>query len=75
MHSKPSNDILQAKIKCIYIDPSFNTGNAFVVSGEDQTGISKQIGWKGAEGSGIVSCEKSLFEKDTDTGLVIINLK
>lgn len=46
-----------------------------VVSGEDQTGISKQIGWKGGGGFRYCVLGESLFAKDEDTGLVMINPK
>lgn len=44
-----------------------------VVSGEDQTGISKQVGWKGGGGFRYCVLRESLFAKDKDTGLVMIN--
>lgn len=44
-----------------------------VVSGEDQTGISKQVGWKGGGGFRYCVLGESLFAKDRDTGLVMIN--
>jgi adenine-specific DNA-methyltransferase len=46
-----------------------------VVSGEDQTGISKEVGWKGGDGFRYCVLGESLFAKDTDTGLVMINPK
>jgi adenine-specific DNA-methyltransferase len=46
-----------------------------VVSGEDQTGISKQVGWKGGGGFRYCVLGESLFAKDEDTGLVMINPK
>ena len=46
-----------------------------VVSGEDQTGISKQVGWKGGGGFRYCVLGESLFAKDKDTGLVMINPK
>jgi len=46
-----------------------------VVSGEDQTGISKQVGWKGGGGFRYCVLGESLFAKDVDTGLVMINPK
>lgn len=44
-----------------------------VVSGEDQTGISKQVGWRGGGGFRYCVLGESLFAKDKDTGLVMIN--
>ena len=44
-----------------------------VVSGEDQTGISKQVGWNGGGGFRYCVLGESLFAKDEDTGLVMIN--
>jgi adenine-specific DNA-methyltransferase len=44
-----------------------------VVSGEDQTGISKQVGWKGGGGFRYCVLGESLFARDSDTGLVMIN--
>lgn len=44
-----------------------------VVNGEDQTGISKQVGWKGGGGFRYCVLGESLFAKDEDTGLVMIN--
>lgn len=44
-----------------------------VVSGEDQTGISKQVGWKRGGGFRYCVLGESLFTKDEDTGLVMIN--
>lgn len=46
-----------------------------VVSGEDQTGVSKQVGWKGRGGFRYCVLGESLFAKDKDTGLVMINPK
>lgn len=46
-----------------------------VVSGEDQTGISKQVGWKGDGGFRYCVLGESLFARDKDTGLVMINPK
>lgn len=46
-----------------------------VISGEDQTGISKQVGWKGGGGFRYCVLAESLFAKDKDTGLVMINPK
>ena len=46
-----------------------------VVSGEDQTGISKQVGWKGGGGFRYCVLGESLFARDKDTGLVMINPK
>ena len=46
-----------------------------VVSGEDQTGISKQVSWKGGGGFRYCVLGESLFAKDEDTGLVMINPK
>lgn len=46
-----------------------------VVSGEDQTGISKQVGWEGGGGFRYCVLGESLFAKDKDTGLVMINPK
>ena len=46
-----------------------------VISGEDQTGISKQVGWKGGGGFRYCVLGESLFAKDKDTGLVMINPK
>jgi len=46
-----------------------------VVSGEDQTGISKQVGWRGGGGFRYCVLGESLFAKDKDTGLVMINPK
>ncbi|MCK4223975.1 MAG: site-specific DNA-methyltransferase [candidate division Zixibacteria bacterium] len=46
-----------------------------VVSDEDQTGISKQVGWKGGGGFRYCVLGNSLFAKDKDTGLVMINPK
>jgi adenine-specific DNA-methyltransferase len=46
-----------------------------VVSGEDQTGISRQVGWKGGGGFRYCVLGESLFAKDKDTGLVMINPK
>jgi len=46
-----------------------------VVSGEDQTGISKQVGWKGGGGFRYCVLGESLFAKDEDIGLVMINPK
>ena len=46
-----------------------------VVSGEDQTGISKQVDWKGGGGFRYCVLGESLFAKDEDTGLVMINPK
>ncbi|HHT9120761.1 MAG TPA: site-specific DNA-methyltransferase, partial [Candidatus Hypogeohydataceae bacterium YC41] len=46
-----------------------------VVSGEDQTGISKQVDWKGGGGFRYCVLGESLFAKDKDTGLVMINPK
>ena len=46
-----------------------------VVSGEDQTGISKQVGWRGGGGFRYCVLGESLFAKDEDTGLVMINPK
>jgi adenine-specific DNA-methyltransferase len=46
-----------------------------VVSGEDQTGISKQVEWKGGGGFRYCVLGESLFAKDKDTGLVMINPK
>ncbi|MGB9851192.1 MAG: DNA methyltransferase, partial [Moorellaceae bacterium] len=46
-----------------------------VVSGEDQTGISKEIEWKGGGGFRYCVLGESLFAKDKDTGLVMINPK
>jgi len=44
-----------------------------VVSGEDQTGISRQVGWQGGGGFRYCVLGESLFAKDEDTGLVMIN--
>jgi len=44
-----------------------------VVSGKDQTGISKHVGWKGGGGFRYCVLGESLFAKDNDTGLVMIN--
>lgn len=44
-----------------------------VVKGEDQTGISKQVGWEGGGGFRYCVLGESLFQKDVDTGLVMIN--
>ncbi len=44
-----------------------------VASGKDQTGISKQVGWKGGSGFRYCVLGESLFQKDADTGLVMIN--
>jgi len=46
-----------------------------VVSGEDQSGISKQVGWKGGGSFRYCVLGESLFNKDEDTGLVMINPK
>ena len=46
-----------------------------VVSGEDQSGISKQVGWKGGGSFRYCVLGESLFDKDEDTGLVMINPK
>lgn len=46
-----------------------------VVSGDDQTGVSKQIGWKGGGGFRYSVLGESLFKKDKETGLVMINPK
>ena len=46
-----------------------------VVTGEDQTGISKQVGWKGGGGFRYCVLGESVFAKDEDTGLVMINPK
>jgi len=46
-----------------------------VVSGKDQTGISKKIGWKGGGGFRYSVLGESLFARDKDTGLVMINPK
>jgi len=46
-----------------------------VVSGDDQTGISKQVGWKGGGGFRYCVLGESLFAKDEDTGLVMFNPK
>jgi len=46
-----------------------------VVSGEDHTGISKQVEWKGGGGFRYCVLGESLFAKDEDTGLVMINPK
>lgn len=46
-----------------------------VVNGEDQTGISKQVGWKGGGGFRYCVLGESLFARDGDTGLVMINPK
>ena len=45
------------------------------VRGEDQTGISRQVGWKGGGGFRYCVLGESLFDKDEDTGLVMINPK
>ncbi len=45
------------------------------MSGEDQTGISKQVGWKGGGGFRYCVLGESLFARDEDTGLVMINPK
>ena len=44
-----------------------------VVTGEDQTGISKQVAWNGGGGFRYCVLGESLFAKDRDTGLVMIN--
>jgi len=44
-----------------------------VVSGEDQTSVSKQVDWKGGGGFRYCVLGESLFAKDEDTGLVMIN--
>jgi len=44
-----------------------------VVTGEDQTGISKQVGWSGGGGFRYCVLGESLFAKDKDTGLVMMN--
>jgi adenine-specific DNA-methyltransferase len=46
-----------------------------VVSGKDQTGISKHVGWKGGGGFRYCVLGESLFAKDKDTGLVMLNPK
>lgn len=46
-----------------------------VVSGRDQTGISKEVSWKGGGGFRYCVLGESLFAKDEDTGLVMINPK
>lgn len=46
-----------------------------VVGGEDETGVSKQVGWKGGGGFRYCVLGESLFAKDQDTGLVMINPK
>jgi adenine-specific DNA-methyltransferase len=46
-----------------------------VVSGRDQTGISKEVSWKGGGGFRYCVLGESLFAKDKDTGLVMINPK
>ena len=46
-----------------------------VVSGEDQSGISKEVGWKGKGGFRYCVLGESLFAKDADTGLVMFNPK
>ncbi|MFH1231494.1 MAG: site-specific DNA-methyltransferase, partial [Planctomycetota bacterium] len=44
-----------------------------VVSGEDQTGISKSVNWKGGGGFRYCVLGESLFAKDKETGLIMIN--
>lgn len=44
-----------------------------VISGEDQTGISMQADWKGGGGFRYCVLGESLFAKDEETGLVMIN--
>jgi adenine-specific DNA-methyltransferase len=46
-----------------------------VVTGEDQTGISKQIAWKGGGGFRYCVLGESFFAKDKDTGIIMINSK
>lgn len=46
-----------------------------VISGQDQTGVSKEVGWKGGGGFRYCALEESLFARDKDTGLVMINPK
>ncbi len=44
-----------------------------VSSGQDDSGISKQVGWEGGGGFRYCVLGDSLFAKDDDTGLVMIN--
>ncbi len=44
-----------------------------VVSGEDQTGISKIVEWDGGDGFRYCVLGESLFTKDKETGIVMIN--
>ncbi len=46
-----------------------------VVSGEDPTGISEQVDWKGGGGFRYCVLGESLFARDQETGLVMINPK
>lgn len=46
-----------------------------VVSGKDQTGISKQVNWNGGGGFRYCVLGESLFAKDKETGLIMINPK
>ena len=44
-----------------------------VVKGEDQTGISKEVSWKGGGGFRYCVLGESLFAQDQDTGIIMIN--
>ena len=46
-----------------------------VVSGEDQSGISKEVGWKGGGGFKYFELGDSLFVEDNDLKLTILNPK
>lgn len=46
-----------------------------VVSGQDQAGISKEVNWRGGGGFRYCVLGESLFAKDGDTGLVMVNPK
>ena len=46
-----------------------------VVDGSDQTGISKEVGWKGGGGFKYFELGDSLFVKDKDLRLTVINPK